>query len=385
LKAQKVVGFDLVALAVDRARRAEWPGIREILKDAIEKIDNGQLIHEGRRDFLADALEKLNFPEDRVILAEAVDRLRTGDHLRQEVAVLVCNLLRDILTKMSEAMKLQGDEISEKPTMDCNKLFAPNPPAHKFLALDPQIAIAFRLKKPPSRGGKPRHAPTDQLFAVYNELRGYGLGKTQAQAVLADRFKAATRTIQRKLEQETVSSLEFCEGEPVLVRHEPGEPKPKNRPGAGYIPYEPYLKARLTIATWNYMKDGARPLDAYKQVATKFGLAIEGTLFGPKVVEKAVKLCERHRSCWAKVPLEVCQQESDRPPNIWPTAKDVTDVRSLAARMGESPATIDAVSRDLWRSWPKHQAVQATAEKLGLTHGLVHAMCRERVELEHES
>ena len=375
-----VAAFDIQARAVKRAKRGEWPGIRVILRDAIESIEKGRPIHEGRGRFLAESLERAQPPEQEAF-SEAATHLRRREPLPCEIASPIQSFLEHILGKMREASIRQREHLAKNPTEDCSKLFSPNsPPPHHFLDLEPHVATAFRLKKETSRGGRPRQdRPTRQLFDTFDSLRGYGANRTQAQQILAHRFEVTLRTIQNKFEQRTLYTLEEREGEPVLVPHEPGRQRPERALEDGPAPFEPFLKARLATAVWNLQADGLSLRAACRRVAEKFGLQIEGELFGPEIVAAAVRLCDENRSSWARVPLAVCRHEADRRSNLWPTTQSVAEARLFAAETGENPAIIDAVSRDLSSDIPTSKAVAAASKEFGWSYELIVAMCRERI------
>lgn len=379
-KGVPVAPVDLQARAVERAKRGEWPGIREVLRDAIESIATGRPIHEGRGRYLAEALENAGTPEQEVF-AEAARLLRRQEPVPTEIASPVQSFLEHVISKMKEASIRQREYLSENPAEDCSTLFSSNsPPPHHFLDLESQVATAFRLKKEGSRGGRPRQdRPTDQLFDTFDTLRGYGAKRTQAQRILAHRFGVTLRTIQNKFKQRTYHSLEKRGGHIVFVLHEPGQPRPERPLDDGPPPFEPYLKARLATAVRNLQAEGASPRAACKRVAEEFGLHLEGELFGPEIVAAAVKQCDENRSGWARVPLAVCRHEAGRRPSLWPTPNSVTETRLFAAECSESPAIIDAVSRDTSSDMPTSKAVTATAEEFGWSYELIVAMCRERI------
>lgn len=384
-----VAPVDLQARAVERAKRGEWPGIRVILRDAIESIATGRPIHEGRGRYLAEALENAGTPEQEVF-AEAARHFRSQEPLPSEIASPVQSLLEHVISEMGEASIRQRRYRAEKPTDDCSALLSPiSPPVQRFLKLDAKVAAAFGLRKEKDCGGRPRQGPpTDQLFDVYDELRGYGATKTQAQEILAHRFKVTSRTIQRKLERRPLATVEQWSGEPIVRLHEPGQPHPENplqdRPPA----FEPYLKARLAMAVSLLQNEGIFLDQACEQVADDFGWNFdrgdERVDFGTEIVQLAFRECEANQSGWASVPLAICSREIGRRLRNWPSPKGVAEVRGLAATSGESPSIIDSVSRDMYADIPTAQAVQAVAEETGLEFDLVMELCRFRHELKSD-
>jgi len=372
-------------IAVDRARRGEWPGLRTILNDAIKKIPRGQPLQEGRSTFLAEALEIVAEASGHDEFEHAATLLRRQEPLPPDVAAPVMTLVKSVSRQMCVALAKLKRQVEDRPE-DPDKLFAPNPPAHRYLDLETHTIEAFRLKNTGPRGGRPRHArQLDQLFVVYDELRGYGANRTQAQEILAHRFNVTLRTIQRKLERRPLTTLEPHNGELVLRQHGSGKSRPENpledRPPA----FEPYLKSRLATAVWSPRNKGVSLERACEEVADAFGLNFdrgeERVDFGTEIVGSAARECGANQSGWARVPLAVCRHEIGRRLRVWPSPEEVAEVRGLAAAWGESPATVDAVSRDIGADMPTCRAVKAVAEELGLDFDIVMELCRLRYQL----
>lgn len=379
--------------ALQKAKKGIPASVLTIVAGAIRKLDDGKPIGPpDRAIYLAEVFGKLSLPGLRDNFKKVERCLLNNQPLPKELKTPAITFLSDFANDLREAIDSQRNserarlaeraETFEKaraageelPTPHCSALFEPTPRITDYGKLDPQILAAFGLTNA-NRPGKSRHErPPYNLLLTYRDIRGCGANKTEAMNILAHRFGyKSSATIARK--------LEWFKTTRYVVPHD-------------FIPFEPYLKARLAVAVERLRESGMKEKNAMTQAAIDFGLDVDSILvknepLGSHIVRTAVEACRNNCEGWAAVPLYICKHEKGKPV-IWPTPEHVADLvadpldmppslQYSAISTGESPSTLDIAT--IFQNRPQPEAVKAAASHFGLDYDFTHGFCLQRIDI----
>ena len=381
---------DLTAIDVKKARTGSARAIRKTIRGAIRALNSDHSLHPDVADYLIGACKTLAEDAQWANLHAVAEKL-PRKNLSDEDKSALLDLLQTVLDATTAAAKKLADKVESEYDQSPSKLFKPNPPSHRYLDLAPKIIEAFGLGPLNRSGGRPSNdRPPSSFFSEYKILQGYGANKTEAQIILQDRIGCTQRTIQNWLREGRRSIIEEKDGLPVLVTYSLKDPECP--PERNWIPFEPYLKARLTVAVLHLEATESLPREqAFTRVAETFGLTVEGDaagskpVDGSKIVAAAYEECLRDQTGWAGIPLRVAAREIGRIYRKWPNPNEIRELRAYSAKELASPALISSVSRDMDHGFPNPDATQAVAEKCGqdFSRSVIEAFCRERCELKH--